>query len=564
MNVAKHIYNQLVRYNVENVFMYSGGAIMPLIDCFYKNDKIKYYINSHEQNCGHAATGYAKSSGKTGVVLVTSGPGITNCVTPLLDATNDSTPLIVISANVPLSAIGTQAFQEAPAVEITKPVTKWSYMVNKDDDIEHILEKAFYIANDKKKGSVHIDIPKCILTKKYIFKTNYLSRSYIKNYKVSHDLDKICNIISEAEKPILYVGKGANNISKFIRLFSKMNNIPVTTTMHGMGIVDETDDLSLQMCGMHGNGAANFALQESDCIIAVGSRFDDRTIGNKSKYAPNCKNFIHFNIEEKEINKIIDTQYYIVGNLEYTFLNFFEKYKNKKYNKNWLERIDTLKNQYKFTYNKSNNLKTQEVLIELNKQITNNMEKYFITTGVGNHQMMSCQFIDWKVPNRFISSGSLGVMGAGLPYAIGTQIANPEHIVINIDGDSSFLMTLTDLKTIKEHNLPVKILLMNNGTQDMVRVWETLFFDGRITATKNKSNPFFDNLAESFGIKGSICNNKLNLSKQIKYFLEYDGPILMNCIVEPDFCFPLVQPGAGLDEMILTEDDIITGSEVPS
>lgn len=564
MSVAKHIYDQLVRFNVKNIFMYSGGAIMPLIDCFYKSDKINYYINSHEQNCGHAATGYAKSSGKTGVVLVTSGPGITNCITPLLDAKNDSTPLIVISANVPLSAIGTDAFQEAPAIEITKPVTKWSYMVNEEDDIDHILEKAFYIANNKKKGSVHIDIPKCILTKKYKYNIEQLRRNYIKNYKISHDLKTICNVISEAEKPILYVGKGANNISKYIRLFSKINNIPVTTTMHGMGIVDETDDLSLQMCGMHGNGAANIALQESDCIIAIGSRFDDRTIGNKSKYAPKCKNFIHFNIEENEINKIIDTEYYIIGDLEYTFYDFFEIYKNKKYNKNWLERIDVLKKKYKFTYNQTKNLKTQEVLIELNKQITNNMEKYFITTGVGNHQMMTCQFIDWKVPNRFISSGSLGVMGAGLPYAIGTQIANPKNTIINIDGDSSFLMTLSDLKTIKEHNLPIKILLMNNGTQDMVRVWETLFFNGRITATKNKNNPFFDNLAESFGIKGCICNNKKNLSSKIKYFLNYDGPILMNCIVEPDYCFPLVQPGAGLDEMILNENKIIKGNEVPS
>ena len=592
MNNSAIIYKKLVQHGVKHVFGYSGGAIMPLIDQFHpnKNKDIDLIINSHEQNCGHAATGYAKSCGKTGIVLVTSGPGITNCVTPLLDAKNDSTPLIVISANVGLKHIGTNAFQEAPATLITKPVTKWSYFVNDKDNIEDIFDRAFYIANEGKKGSVHIDIPKCVLND---FSNKYENREknsgkkkykrkrknndiYIKkynreknNYTYSKPFDELANIISNSSKPILYVGQGANYSYKNVRTLSNYFNIPVTTTLHGMGIVDETDELSLQMCGMHGHAAANYALQEADCIIALGSRFDDRTTGEVSKYAPKCENFIHFNIEEDEINKVVKTDNYVIGDLQITLPLLIKHLKNNVKNKelwldqdlkykkrmDWVRLTQRWKKIYSFSYNETKQLKTQEVLIELNKQITNNMDKYFITTGVGNHQMMSCQFIDWKYPQRFISSGSLGVMGAGLPYAIGVQFANQKKSVINIDGDSSFLMTLSDLKTVKEHNLPLKILILNNGTQDMVRVWEDLFFEKRITATENIQGPKFSKLAESFGIK-SIITNKYNLKNNMNYFLNYNGPILMECITERDYCFPLVPPGAGLDEMILNKKNI--------
>ena len=571
MNNSLLIYKKLVQYGVKYVFGYNGGAIMPLIDQFHpdKNNDINLIINSHEQNCGHAATGYAKSSGKTGVVLVTSGPGITNCITPLLDAKNDSTPLIVISANVGLKHIGTNAFQEAPATLITKPVTKWSHFIKYNDDIEDIFDKAFYIANEGKKGSVHIDIPKDLLNLnlKKILKSyknskynKYYNKYYKKKYILSKPLINIANIIHSSNKPILYVGQGANYSYLKVRELAKKFNIPVTTTLHGMGIFDETDELSLHMCGMHGHAAANYALQEADCIIALGSRFDDRTTGEVSKYAPKCKNFIHFNIEENEINKIIKTKNYVVGDLNKTLPLLIKKMNNDNSQKNlkrieWINTIKKWKQEYPFIYEETDKLKTQEVLIELNKQITDNMDKYYITTGVGNHQMMACQFIDWKFPQRFISSGSLGVMGAGLPYAIGTQFANPNKTIINIDGDSSFLMTLSDLKTVKEHNIPIKIIILNNGTQDMVRVWEDLFFEKRITATENLNGPQFSKLAKSFGIKGIITNKK-NFKKNMKYFLNYKGPILMECLTERDFCFPLVPPGAGLDEMILNERNI--------
>ena len=578
MNVSKLIYNNLRQHGVNDVFMYSGGSIMPLIDQFYGGD-INYYINSHEQNCGHAATGYARTSGKTGVSIVTSGPGVTNSITPLLDAKNDSVPIILLSGNVALKNMGTNAFQEAPSVDITKPVTKWSYCVNNPDEVSDVISEAFKIANSGKKGSVHIDLPKCILTShtdKHQIIIKEIDNENNTDYSCS--MDKISNIILKSKKPILYVGQGAINSSSYINELANIYNIPVTTTLHGMGIYDEYNDLSLKMCGMHGHAAANYALQEADCIIAIGSRFDDRTTGNVKKYAPKCKNFIHFNIEKSEFNKVVKSSYNILGKCEDTLPKLLYsikkksiwKYKEKYVNKNhkaWAERVISWKNEYPYKYKKleNNKIKTQDVLLELNNHIKCQSDNFIFTSGVGNHQMMSTQYIKWKYPNRFISSGSLGVMGTGLPYAIGAQIANPNKKVIDIDGDSSFNMTATDLKTIVENNLPIKILLLNNGSQDMVRVWETLFFEGRITATKNEKNPSFANLAKSYGIKGITCNNRNDLIETISHFINYRGPILLECIVKPDVCLPLVAPGSGLDEMILYDDNFkLLKGECPS
>ena len=628
MRTSKLIYEKLKYNNVKDVFMYSGGSIMPLIDEFYKGD-IKYYVNTHEQNCGHAATGYAKSTGNTGVSIVTSGPGVTNSITPLLDATNDSTPLVLLSGNVALKHKGTNAFQEAPSVEITKPVTKWSYQIQDVNEVEDAIDEAFLVANNGKKGSVHLDLPKCILTSSQLFtenlfydKYNYQIddntelNDYIQNYhcdailknkdltnpiftfdKNKHDfsnnltldnsqlnistsINEIAKVINNSEKPVLYVGQGCKNAYKSLREIAIANNIPVTTTLHGMGIFDENHALSLQMCGMHGLAAANYALQEADCIIAVGSRFDDRTTGELRKYAPLCKDFIHLNIDNESINKVVNSEHYILGDCSqsvpllqaelnninirgdgmYSYMTYMSR-------TNWINKITKWKNDYPFKYDTLSNdkIKTQDVLSEINTQIKGNESDYIFTSGVGNHQMMSAQFINWTLPNKFHSSGSLGVMGAGLPYAIGCQIGNTDKKVIDIDGDSSFLMTLSDLKTIAEHKLPVKILILNNNSQDMVRVWEELFFENRITATKNIKNPKFSELAESFGIKGMVCDNQSNLSKSISDFLEYSGAVLLECKVEQDYCLPLVQPGAGLDEMILHGDIVkVEEGECPS
>ena len=314
------VYNKLLENNVKAAFIYSGGAIMPLIDCFYKN-KIKYYVNTHEQNCGHAATGYAKASNKTGIAIVTSGPGLTNIITPMLDATNDSTPLVVISGQVPLKTMNTNAFQECPAIKISSPVTKWSYCVQNIHELGHVIDKAFYIANDKKKGAVHIDIPKCILAEK--INKNILKKTFIKKnkYHISKEMinlvEKNIMIINNAKKPIFYIGQGCNNYSEDLTRLILKSNIPVTTTLHAMGVFDENHPLSLKFLGMHGNVAANYAIQDADCIIAIGSRFDDRTTGNLEYYAPEAKlaaregrgGIIHVNIEDTEINKVVKSDY---------------------------------------------------------------------------------------------------------------------------------------------------------------------------------------------------------------------------------------------------------------
>ena len=557
------LYKKLCEHSVKHVFMYSGGAIMKAIDYFHhsRQNKIKYYINTHEQNCGHSATSYAKTSEKPGIAIVTSGPGLTNMITPLLDAKNDSTPLILFSGQVTTNTMGTNAFQECDAVELSTAATKWSYCVKDVNELPSIIDKAFYVAMEGKKGSVHIDLPKDVLMNK----ANYKNKKTI-TIQDEVDIDKIkqaATIINNSKKPIFYVGQGCNDYSSTLSYMISKVQIPITTTIHAMGVYDETNSFALKFVGMHGSVAANKLIQESDCIIAIGCRFDDRTTGNVEKYAPvaieagkqGTGGIIHCNIEKNEINKVIKTNYNF--NMDSgMFMKSIIPWLIYKERTQWLNKIKCLKEKYPFTYIESENLKTQDVLCEFNRRFSTKHPDLIVTSGVGNHQMMSSQFITWRFPKTFISSGSLGVMGVGLPYAIGAQIANPEKTVIDIDGDSSFNHTLSDLKTIVEYNLPIKIAIMNNRSQDMVRVWEELFFEGRHTATSCEKNPEYHLLAESYGIKGIECKDKKELSNKIDFFMNYKGPILCNFKVETDRCLPLVPPGNALDEMLLNDNDI--------
>jgi acetolactate synthase-1/2/3 large subunit len=560
---AKAVYNGLLNNNVKDVFMYSGGAIMPLVDLFKNNNtQINYYVNNHEQNCGHAATGYAKSTGKTGVAIVTSGPGLTNMVTPILDATNDSTPLVVFSGQVPRSAMGTLAFQECPATEITKPCTKWSYCVKEGDDLFDTVNEAFRVANTGKKGAVHIDLPKCSSTRENGINkininntnNNNTNNNNNYNYRLLHKL------ITESKCPIVSIGKGANGCPEELYEFVKKYNLYVTSTIHAMGTFNENDELSLGFLGMHGFPVANHAMQNADLIIALGSRFDDRTTGNISKYAPACINVIHVNIENSELGKIIDTR----ENREVHKINmdcgeFLRNMNNIKsvnhelVNNNrieWSTQIKSWRQRYPITYIEppNNKLNTQIVIEQINKLMDH--KNSFVTTGVGNHQMMSAQFIRWTNPNQFITSGSLGVMGVGLPYAIGVQIANPNKTVIDIDGDGSFNHTLADLQTVFKYKLPIKIFVMNDGHMSMVRAWEKLFYNENYVATDCSHNPDYCALAKSYGIHSVVLDNKNDLHDVVKYVLDYKGPILCNAKVETDLCLPLVAPGKALNEMI--------------
>ena len=569
------VHQKLLENKVKDVFVYTGGAIMPIIDELY-NSKIKYYINTHEQYAGHAATAYARSSNNTGVVLCTSGPGLTNTITPMLDATNDSTPLVVISGQVSMDAMGTDAFQEAPSTEITKSITKWNYCVKDINELPTIIDNAFKIANDGKKGAVHIDIPKCISSKilknkkiNNIIKSN-LELQFEKKFEINKEypekyMKKIINFINNSKKPVLYVGQGCNNSSEKLRKFAIKSNIPVTTTIHAMGAFDEKNKLSLQFLGMHGNPVANYSIQNSDCIIALGSRFDDRTTGNLKKYAPyavNAGGIIHCDINKNQIDKVVNTNFGVNMDCD-KFLDILLK--DIKFNKRteWNNKINEWKKKYYFKYPKysDNTINAQMVIKEIDNQ-TNDKENYFFTTGVGNHQMYAAQFINWSIPKRFITSGSLGVMGFGLPAAIGVQIANPNKKVIDIDGDGSFNMSLSDLKTIKRYNLPIKIALMNNSNLGMVDVWCDLFYNKRSIATKNPNNPDYTKLANSFGIKSIYCDNSLDLKNKIEEFINFDGPILAEFKVKQEMCLPLVKPGSSLDDMVLDNNDIDIKSNI--
>lgn len=558
---AKGIYKSLLHNNVKNVFMYSGGAIMSLIDLF-KDNKIKKFINNHEQNCGHSATGYAKSSGRTGVCIVTSGPGLTNMVTPILDANNDSTPLIVFSGQVSREAMGTLAFQECPAVDITKSCTKWSYCANKGDDLYELANEAFIVSNTGKKGAVHIDLPKCILTGENGYNNNFNNNIKKRiNFK-SINYKKLHKIICKSTNPVVYIGKGINNYSKELKEFVEKYNLPITSTIHSMGTFDENHKLSLGFLGMHGFPCANYAIQKSDLIIALGSRFDDRTTGNIQKYAPLCKNIIYVNICKNEFGKVIkstkERKIYEIYNDCGDFLSNINKIKiNDKINRQeWIDQINKWKKDYPIIYNtpRDNKLNTQMFIKILNKLIDH--KNTIITSGVGNHQMMAAQFITWTNPNQFITSGSLGVMGTGLPYAIGAKIANKDKIVIDIDGDGSFNHTLGDLQTITRYNIPIKIFIMNDGHMSMVRAWEELFFNKNYIATSCAYNPDYCKLASSYGIESIKIDNILHIEEKINYVLQYEGPILCNVIVQPDLCLPLVAPGKALDDLILLNNNI--------
>ena len=575
---AKDIfYKCLKKHNVTNAFIYSGGSIMPWIDTLYKSD-IKYYVNSHEQNCGHALTGFSKSNinhNKKAIVMTTSGPGFTNLITPMLDATNDSTPGVFITGQVPLNAVGSNAFQEAPSIELSKHVTKYSEQIKSIIDIEPIFDKAFEIAYSGKMGAVHIDIPKCVAsssislsnyntlmainsenTKKYNF-TDFFKNINSYNACFSRTLKAINN----SKKPIIYLGQGCVDSYELLRDFAIKGNIPVTSTIHGCGIFDEDHELSLQWCGMHGNATANYSLQNADCIIAIGSRFDDRTTGLIEKYAPKAfeayengnGGIIHVNLEKTEIKKVIDSHYNFNMSCEQWLTKSIKHIEYKK-RLGWITYINDLKEINKFSYNyEPNKLFMENVLVKLYEKTKYLEDKVIFTNGVGNHQMQTYQYIKSHYPKKILSSGSLGVMGAGLPYGIGAKIANPDKMVIVVDGDSSFNMTCTDMKTVVENDIPLKIAIMNNNAQMMVSIWEKLFFEERYTATINERNPDFTMLAESYGIKAISCDNIEDLEKTLEEFINYPKAILCEFKIEKGICLPLVGPGKALDDMILPE-----------
>jgi len=557
------VHDSLLENGVDTVFGYSGGANLPILDQFH-DSKIRFVMNRSEQCCGHAAEGYARSSGRTGVILTTSGPGLTNIITPLQDARGDSTPLVALSGQVPTAAVGTDAFQECMAVDLTRPCTKWSYQVQSVEEVRSVMHEAFRVASSGKRGPVHIDLPKDIMTAVLQGAAVPLPMQPPPQAVDRKALDHVANLLRVAKKPILYVGQGANDAVAELTALAELCNIPVTTTLHAMGVFSEHHRLSMHMLGMHGAAYANYAIQASDLIIAVGSRFDDRTTGLLGKYAPVAKaaaaegkgGFVHFDIEPSQIGRVLSATVAVAGDCKgalQTLLPMVDPgTASTSARQEWARHCEDLKEKFPFSYTpcNDNKIKTQQVIEALYKGLRPQEEKMVVSTGVGNHQMMSCQFIRWTQPRSIITSGSLGTMGFGLPAAIGAQVANPDKMVVLIDGDSSFNMTLNDLGTVIENKLPIKIAIMNDFRQQMVVVWQELFFDGRQTATKNV-NPDFVQLAEAYGIESFRCSTVEELPGAVDRFVSATGPILVDFRVVPDICLPMVAPGKGLDEMFL-------------
>lgn len=573
MTGGEVIFTMLQEHGVEMVFGYSGGAVLPLIDAFHGKG-IQFITSSHEQCSGHSAAAYAKSTGKTGVAIVTSGPGVTNLVTPLQDALTDGVPMVVFSGQVPTGAMGTDAFQECPATEITRPCTKWNYVCLDFNQLPWAVNEAFRIAGSGRPGPCHIDLPKDIVSMRAQVPAAVFRRSSLASIDAPPMMDMKCiekaaDMINRANRPIFYVGQGASHCPEAVRKLARKAQIPVTTTVHGMGIFDERDPLSMHMLGMHGAAYANFAIQNADCIVAIGSRFDDRTTGVSDKYAPKAKaaekdgtgGIVHINIDKSCFGKVVQPTVAIWADTEHALLAMDSLIKAPQGDARaaWNKQCLAWKAEHAFGYVKAPNgqIKTQQVIEAMNSFLHEkgfmDDREVFICTGVGNHQMMSAQFVRWTRPRSMITSGSLGVMGAGLPFAVGTQLANPKSLTILVDGDGSFNMTNMDLQTIKRYNLPVKIAVMNDSRQQMVWIWQRLFFDGRYVSVDNV-NPDFVQLAKAHRIEAVQCSTEQELPSVIEKWLTYDGPMLVDFKVVPDICLPMVAPGKALDEMILLQD----------
>jgi len=557
---AEALMDSLRVHGVKIIFGYPGGAILPIYDAVHKAEKegwLKHLMVRHEQGGSHAADGYARATGEVGVCFGTSGPGATNLVTGIATAQMDSVPLVVVTGQVPRPAIGTDAFQETDIFGITLPIVKHSWVIRDPADIANVVSQAFFIASSGRPGPVLIDIPKDVGQEFFNYHRVLPGASIPKGFKRNGDIDEknielAIELIKSSQKPLLYVGGGAiaSGAHTELQTLAKNYQIPVTTTLMGKGIFDERDSLSVGMLGMHGTAYANFAVTECDLLIAVGARFDDRVTGKLDTFAPNAK-VIHIDIDPAEVNKNRQVEIAIVSDVTSALAKinscFDESQKNDEKN-NWIKKIEYWKNKHPlFIPPKDGEIYPQEVLIKVREHSPD----AFITTDVGQHQMWAAQYLR-NGPRKWISSAGLGTMGFGLPAAMGVKSAFPNSEVICIAGDASILMNIQELGTLSQYGLDVKIVIVNNRWQGMVRQWQESFYEERYSASDmSNGEPDFIKLAEAFGVKGFLINGREDLENSFKTALKFEGPVLINVRVKRgENCYPMVPPGKSNSQMI--------------
>lgn len=545
----------LINEGVETLFGYPGGAVLPIYDAIYRaRGSIKHVLFRHEQGSIHAAEGYARITGKPGVVIATSGPGATNLVTGITDAMMDSLPLVIFTGQVARGVIGTDAFQEADVMAITTPITKHNYQVQDISDLPRIVKEAFHIASTGRPGPVLIDIPKDISAGELSEIPEEVT-VHLPGYQPTTkpnplQIKKLAEAITKSMKPVLLAGAGIlhGKASKELTAFAEKHKIPVVTTLLGLGTFPANNPLSLGMGGMHGTYTANMAIYESDLLINIGARFDDRLTGNLKHFAPNAK-VAHIDIDPAEIGKNVPTNIPIVSDSREALVELMNQTAESPDTEGWLETLTKYKEEFPLWYKHNPNGMSPQWLIEAIHKVTNG--EAIVTTDVGQHQMWAAQYYNFEKPHRWVTSGGLGTMGFGFPAAIGAQMASPGSTVVAIVGDAGFQMTLQELSVIYEQNLPVKIIIVNNGALGMVRQWQELLHGNRISESILNTQPDFVKLAEAYHIRGLKIESQEELITKLPEVFAYDGPVLMDCrVLQQEKVFPMIAPGKGIHEMI--------------
>ena len=570
---AEIVFKALEDHNVEYVFGYPGGAVLPIYDELKNHKSIKHILARHEQGAGHAAEGYARSSGKPGVVLVTSGPGATNVVTALADAYMDSIPLVCISGQVPTHLIGTDAFQECDTTGITRPCTKYNWLVKDVNDLAKILHLAFEVATSGRPGPVLIDIPKDVQFKKGPYTINKtkvsksLNGSKTKENISDKKIDQLIEMMKKSSRPIFYTGGGIINsgpkASKLLRELVALTGFPITSTLQGLGAFPGSDSQFLGMLGMHGTYEANNAMHDCDLMINIGARFDDRITGKLDEFSPNSKK-VHIDIDPSSIGKNVKVDLSFVSDVDIFLTSLISRFKSKNknfvdINKNkidkWWDQINKWRKKDSLGFKNSNSVIKPQYAVQRLYELTKNKETY-ITTEVGQHQMWAAQHYKFDEPNRWMTSGGLGTMGFGLPAAIGVQLAHPGKLVVDIAGEASVLMTMQEMSTAIQYKLPIKIFILNNEYMGMVRQWQELLHDKNYSESYTAALPDFVKLAEAYGCVGIRATKPSELDEKIKEMISINRPVIFDCLVDKmENCYPMIPSGKPHNQMILGPEE---------